>query len=95
MKWKSSYGLDLRPLVSRRCVLDCELVQAEVPAHLAHQLRRRVVELDPDVVPTLARHGRRFLDGELPLLAHSMLVVRAVDDHVPRLGAESDVLRLS
>ena len=62
-----------------------------MPAHLAHEIRGRVVELDPDVVPTLPRLGRRFLDGELPLVAHSVLVVRAVDDHALKLGREADV----
>ena len=46
-------AFDLRALMLDRRVLDRKLVQAELDTHLFHDVRPRVVELDPDKAATM------------------------------------------
>ena len=79
---ESVVALDLGPLVGGARVFHRELVQAEVPADLGHDLVAGLLQLDPDVVAAPAR-GRRSLFQRHPLvrLASSVAVVGAVDAH--------------
>ena len=73
-------GLDLRPLVRDGCVLDGELVKAEVLSHLGHQLPAGLVELDPDKAVAATDVRCRLFEGlRVPGLPGSARVVGAID----------------
>src|SRR5581483_9753346 len=57
--------LDLRPLMCAERVLDCEVVQVEHLLHLAQELRRRLVDADPDEVPLGALEVLELVDVQL------------------------------
>jgi hypothetical protein len=72
--------VDLRPLVAMMCILDSELVKAELLAHLLELLGLRILQAHPDeaVGPLDVFADVLFRDvGELAALA----VSDAVDEH--------------
>ena len=75
-------ALDLRPQVEALRVLDRQLVQPELQLHALELLRRRLDHAEPDEAGVVAADRRRLRRLHLPgVLAATVAVVRAVDDH--------------